>query len=136
VRCAVYNEVGTLLVNVTEALNVGSGVRAIAVGNIVLPPGKYYVAIGLSATTLAVQPNVTMWGPTNTFNDGGSGHIDLEGTMTWTAGAAPSVFDPLTAITPVHSRTAYVQLQGVLPDSVVGLRPAVIYVIGAAPLIS
>ena len=113
VRCVVYQEDGqVLLINVTEALNTGTGVRTITLGAAVyLKPGNYYFGVGLSATTHATQPSVSVWSTNDTYMDGGASQLDLEGTVTWTAGAAPSTFNPEADITATADRVPFFNLQ-------------------------
>jgi hypothetical protein len=113
IRCVVYSQDGqTKYIDVTEAANTNVGVRPIAVGTITLPIGDYYLAVGLSASTLVTLPSLANWNTNDLFNDGGATYPDCCGTMVWTAGAAPATFDPTADITIVNDRTPLFQLQG------------------------
>jgi hypothetical protein len=113
VRCVIYTSDGqSKLVDVTDAVNTNSGVRSVSVSpNYVLEPGDYFLGIGLSATTLTTQPTIVFFALLDIFQEG-SGAIDLEGTMTWTSGAAPSTFDPAADITVTADRVPFFQLLG------------------------
>ena len=114
-RCVLWTCDGqNKILDVTDAVDTNSGIRTIAFSELLIPAGCYYQGIGMAADSYATRPTVSMWSTLDTFQDGGSGFADLEGTMTWTGGAAPATFSPDGDISTSNDRVPMFQLQAAL----------------------
>ena len=113
VRVAIYSEDGKRrVVNVTDAVGVGTGQRTVTFTPVLLEQGNYYVMICLASGTGA-GPTVSVLA---TLNFGITGPVatepDVSGDLTITGGAAPATFNPTAITTPADDRCVALRLDG------------------------
>lgn len=113
VRIALYTSTGaTNVLDVTDAVGIGTGLREVAVSpSVVLQPGIYYVLICSSTDAASSNVGPVCWNIVSAWHTSTAGAPRLTGTYTIVAGAAPATIDP-TLITSGAARTLAVSLYG------------------------
>ena len=118
IRWALYSEDGqTKYFDVTDAIGTNSGKRTVAVSNVFIEPGTYYLFVCSQTNAATTNSTVRFVSINNEFNNSGSTNNDYVefGTLVITAGAAPATINPLEGgdITVTSDRgPAYVRFSG------------------------
>ena len=111
-RIALYSHDGAdRLIDEIDDVGTGTGARTVDITDVWLWPGHYYIFICVSDAT-GNGSTVSLMQSLNFAIAGGSGKADIGGTLTVTAGAAPSTIDPTAITTPSDDKALAVRING------------------------